>query len=352
MKYRTLIQGKDTPQVGVDECRVRGGGFEWTTVVTMGYDWDLWEFRRPIPESEVEGIKGEPTDNVEAQTQNPVSAQPSWCLKLPIQQQSVLLLGSRGPDGIAKAHPCKEVQRAYRGTVIVAAKYGRTLAWAESGDGFMSLGPFADADRWETIVDDFFHHADDLPHHFFMHLMHGSEILGYKHPDVRFRDRWRCFYTRCVRELHLVEESEEEMDARLADWQRERWQAAPSVPDGNENQSELLLTKTPVDGWVSFEERAPTAKDADEDGNIKIRYLDGRRSDVHWSSVNNGVHFLPLAFVLREPKPVKVGNDEYIPQEDGCVHIVGHGDTSYTKLFPAADFEELLRQRSMVMKGK
>lgn len=164
-------------------------------------------------------------------TQNARSVQPLWCLALPIQQQSVLLLAARGPDGIAKSHPCKDLQRAYRGTVLVAARYGRCLRWGESADTFMGLDVIAQKMvDWELFLDRFFQHSDDLPHHFLMHLMHGAEILGYKHPEERFKSRWKAFYQRCVKELHLVEESEDEMDWRLSDWERKHWEET-SVPD-------------------------------------------------------------------------------------------------------------------------
>lgn len=167
------------------------------------------------------------------QTQTTVSVQPLWCLALPIQQQSVLLLGARGPDGIAKAHPAKAVQRAYRGSVLVAAKYGRSLHYGEKADTFMSLDEFADDLQWLTVVTQFFQHADDLPHHFYMHLIHGAEILGYKHPDERYRARWSDFYQRCVKDFHLTPETEADMDMRLSDWEREYWQTS-SVPSRNE----------------------------------------------------------------------------------------------------------------------
>jgi hypothetical protein len=37
-----------------------------------------------------------------------------WMDDLPMQQQSVVVLATRGPDGVAKHHPCKDVVRAYR----------------------------------------------------------------------------------------------------------------------------------------------------------------------------------------------------------------------------------------------
>ena len=148
------------------------------------------------------------------------SIQPTWCLQLPIQQQSVLLLALRGPDGINKTHPCKDVQRAYRGTVVIAARFGRMLHWGEEDDGFMCLALFGDARKWERVCDRFFPSVDSIPHHHYMHLLYGAEILGYKHPRTDFRERWHSFYVRGVDELHLNPETELQMDARLNDWGR------------------------------------------------------------------------------------------------------------------------------------
>jgi hypothetical protein len=151
------------------------------------------------------------------------SVQPEWCRKLPLQQQSVLFLAGRGPDGIAKFHPCKAVHVAYRGTIFIAAKYGRPLEWGEKADTFMSLDKFADNDLWREALTSFFENAGEVSFHYFTHLMHGAQICGYKHPDERFRDRWHEFYIRCVLDMHLSPESEAEMDKRLGDWGREYW---------------------------------------------------------------------------------------------------------------------------------
>lgn len=154
------------------------------------------------------------------------SVQPEWCMDLSLQQQSVLLLASRGPDGIPKSHPCKDVQRAYRGTVLVAGRYGRLLYLGEAADTFMSMDLIANQREWARVVKAFFHEVDSLPLHFVMHLLHGAEILGYKHPDWIIRERWSHFYQEGVRELHLAVETEDQMDARLADWGREEWEQA------------------------------------------------------------------------------------------------------------------------------
>jgi hypothetical protein len=153
-----------------------------------------------------------------------MSVQPEWCRELPLQQQSVLFLAARGPDGVAKDHPCKDVLRAYRGTVLVAAKYGRPLSWGEKADGFMSLDKFGELEAWSEACYRYFLTVDSLPLHFHMHLLHGAEILGYKHPDERFRIGWGTFYLQGVRELHLAPETEEEMDERLSDWYQGYWE--------------------------------------------------------------------------------------------------------------------------------
>lgn len=155
---------------------------------------------------------------------SPVSVQPEWALALSIQQQSVLFLAARGPDGVEKFHPCKTIQRAYRATVLVAALYGRQLEWGEAADTFMGLKEFANSSEWALAVNMFFDNVDSLPHHFTMHLLHGAEILGYKHPDKRFRAKWREFYERGAESFHMAPETEEEMDKRLADWGRSHWE--------------------------------------------------------------------------------------------------------------------------------
>lgn len=152
-----------------------------------------------------------------------VSVQPLWCRYLTVQQQSVLFLATRGPDGAEKFHPCKDVQRAYRATVLVAAKYGRMIEYGEHVDNFMSLRSFGNITQWTAEVDNWFNNIDCIPHHFSMKLLHATEILGYMHPDERFRERWLAFYMRGVHELHLSPESELQLRMRLSDWRRADW---------------------------------------------------------------------------------------------------------------------------------
>jgi hypothetical protein len=151
------------------------------------------------------------------------SVQPVWQAALPLQQQSVMWLALRGPDGIPKSHPCKDVQRAYRGSVLKAARFNRELYWGERADSFMSLNVFADDGAWKAAVDRFWDDVDALPLHFVMHLAHGAQVLGYKHPDPEFRHRWLEFYLRACTEFHLAPELEPALDDRLNDWGQVDW---------------------------------------------------------------------------------------------------------------------------------
>lgn len=153
----------------------------------------------------------------------PVSVQPYWFVNLPLQQQSVLFLAARGPDGVRKFHPCKDIQRAYRACVLKAAKFGRAMRWGEKGDSFMTMDTIASGEQWAVAVKAFFDSIDELPHHYLLHLMHGVEILGYKYPQRIIREIWNEFYLELVKDLHLNPETCVQMDYRLSDWNRLHW---------------------------------------------------------------------------------------------------------------------------------
>lgn len=147
-----------------------------------------------------------------------------WIFALPMQQQSVLVLALRGPDGIAKHHPCKGLTQRYRAAVLKAAYLGRAMRVDEfDKTTFMSLAHFSSDEHWLAILRDYMEAVDTIPHHAHLHFMHGAQIIGYKHPTMLFRERWLYFYSRACDDLHLNPETEAEMDARLNDWNREHW---------------------------------------------------------------------------------------------------------------------------------
>jgi hypothetical protein len=147
---------------------------------------------------------------------------PEWMLKLTMQQQSVLVLAARGPDGVEKYHPCKEVVKAYRGFVLKSARLGRRLRFGEGLDTFGSLIVFP-THEWDKAMSDYFNNVDSIPHHYHLHLLHGAEILGYKHTEILVRGRWLDFYQRGCSDMHMEPETEIALDKRLGDWNQIGW---------------------------------------------------------------------------------------------------------------------------------
>lgn len=159
-----------------------------------------------------------------------------WVTGLPLMQQTVLLTAIRGPDGLPKYHPVKYVLRWYRRCVLLSAMDRRVLEDPCDPGGGSFTGPSVIGGHlprelgiaWESQmagrVDDYLRSLDEVPHHFQMHLMHGVEILGYKHPDERIARWWLRVYERLVHDMHLWPEGEEELDARLGD-DRSGWLA-------------------------------------------------------------------------------------------------------------------------------
>lgn len=146
---------------------------------------------------------------------------PDWTEALPLQQQAVLVLALRGPDGFPKHHACKKLLYYYRACVLKAAHLGRVLEYNEHCGSLMTLRGFTYVDTWKDVLREFQGVEDELPLHFYTHLMHGVQILAYKHPLELVRGRWFNFYLSCCDYLHVPPECEQTMDGRLSDFGRE-----------------------------------------------------------------------------------------------------------------------------------
>lgn len=140
-------------------------------------------------------------------------------------QQTVLLTAIRGPDGIRKNHIAKQILRWFRRCSLISAFDGKILntPYAFGGGSFTgpSYEPTVLSHDWqeqmEHIIAEYLQSLDELPHHFQLHLIHATEILGYKHPDLLIRKWWYSFYSRLVHDMHVWPESEIELDKRLGD---------------------------------------------------------------------------------------------------------------------------------------
>lgn len=159
-----------------------------------------------------------------------------WTHSLTMMQQTVLLTAIRGPDGVEKLHPVKYVLRWLRRCVLTSAMDRRVLTtpfdrgggsfngpscemaeWAQATGSFESygLGPQGWMDR--VLMTRVLDGIDVLPHHFFVHMMQASQIIGYKHPTRETREWWHRFYCRLCDSMHVIPEAEARMDRRLGD---------------------------------------------------------------------------------------------------------------------------------------
>lgn len=176
-----------------------------------------------------------------------------WVSNLSFMQQTVVIELTRGPDGLTKYHMSKYLLRWFRRCFLLSALDKRILTtpYEEGGGSFTGpsytyhldlaqSGPYIKAgsytasvgarkEEWEpamhAIVGEYIRGADEVPHHYYRHFMHGVQIVGYKHPDPRISKFWAEVYLRLCRDLHLNPETMEQMNKRLGD-NREDWIAA------------------------------------------------------------------------------------------------------------------------------
>jgi hypothetical protein len=161
-----------------------------------------------------------------------------WAMRVPLMQQTVLMTAIRGPDGVAKYHPVKPILRWYRRCLLLSALDGEVISNPYDPRGGSFTGPSIDMPArtlpqtrspfWELDmdlkVDEAFACMDEMALHFWLHLMHAVEIMGYKHDDARIAKWWQELYVRMVDAFHLYPESIGDLDKRLGDT-RDGWLA-------------------------------------------------------------------------------------------------------------------------------
>jgi hypothetical protein len=165
---------------------------------------------------------------------NPRPVLQDWVLRCSFMQQTVLLGIVRGPDSTPKYHPVKPVLRWYRRCLLLSALDGEVITDPYDPRGGSFTGPSVKFDSpeqygipWEVamlpVVDRYFQTMDEMPIHFWLHMMHAVEIMGYKHPDLlRIGAWWRELYVRMVHAMHVYPETVDQLDKRLGDT-REGW---------------------------------------------------------------------------------------------------------------------------------
>jgi hypothetical protein len=140
-------------------------------------------------------------------TENKQSVIKDWVSELPFTQQALLMLSLRGADGMGKYNTAKEIVH-YMRDVILHAAYPN---YNGKPEGFMR----GDYENWETIVKSFFIDVDAYPLHFYLHLIHAAEVVGYNHPDEEIAQCWLSFYLYACKRLHMNPETITGLNERL-----------------------------------------------------------------------------------------------------------------------------------------
>lgn len=130
-----------------------------------------------------------------------------WVMELPLRHQGTLLTGVRGCDVQPKL-PLEATARK-----LVAFLRWTFMNPADEREVGI-LGSFFDPDEprgWKASE------LGHLPLHWYSHLMHAFEVVGYCHPDLDIRESAFEIYVRLARSLHLHIEMAEDMNERLTE---------------------------------------------------------------------------------------------------------------------------------------
>jgi hypothetical protein len=132
-----------------------------------------------------------------------------WVQQIGLRHQGVILAAQRGCDGVGKQDVTKPIMRAIRAVTLVP--YDARELFEPKGYMYYDHNSFDEA---VAVVSK---SMDEYPLHFILHMIHGLEVIGYKHPDFHVRRHFNNAYCKLVRKFHMVPESEADLDARLTE---------------------------------------------------------------------------------------------------------------------------------------
>jgi hypothetical protein len=143
----------------------------------------------------------------------PKSVLQAWVMELPLRYQGTLLTAVRG---------CDLQPKAWTSTGVAFSPGRRITAFIrccfmnpaderevdhEEGAFFMSTPP-------RPFKPSNFGH---LPQHWYSHVMHALEIIGYHHPSKLIREMAFPLYAQMVHSMHLNVETVEQLHNRLTE---------------------------------------------------------------------------------------------------------------------------------------
>lgn len=131
-----------------------------------------------------------------------------WVETIPIRMQSTLLLGLRGPDTHASPN-VKKITRWLRGLTF---RPGNPANIKE----FMGEAPERIVEKGPTAKE-----LEFCSQHFYSHLMHALEVVGYMYPDTKVAAHAFLLYDDMCNLMHLPCETPDVFHKRLKtiEWQ-------------------------------------------------------------------------------------------------------------------------------------
>ncbi len=124
----------------------------------------------------------------------------AWMAELPWKQQSVIFSSLRGPD-LSRPIAVKKLNRWLRSV---------TQNNADPSTEYMKKIVL-------PKIEDLKEEVGYCTMHYFTHLLHALEIIGYNHPDKSVRDVGQKYYFGLVDFAHLNPETKEQLNKRLED---------------------------------------------------------------------------------------------------------------------------------------
>lgn len=136
-----------------------------------------------------------------------------WVMELPLREQGTLLTGIRG---------CDEAPKEWGADGVVINTPARQLTafirWCTMNPHDAREIDVPGAFFQSTPPDPFKPSAfGHFPQHWYAHVMHVLEVIGYRHPEPIIATKCWVMYTKMVENLHLIPEGKMRMIARLSE---------------------------------------------------------------------------------------------------------------------------------------
>lgn len=132
-----------------------------------------------------------------------------WVMELPIRAQGTLMTATRGCDIAHKNPKESSVDRELHAFLRFCMFHPADAREIDTFNGWFRSQP--PASGWKPSL--FGHY----PEHWYSHVMHAYEVVGYLHPDPKIAGMAFTVYAKFVKNLHLNLETKEQMLERLTE---------------------------------------------------------------------------------------------------------------------------------------